>query len=108
MNLIGSFTGVKIMEQARHQLESAKVDPQTGLHDPDVIEPPPLTPNTIAIVVQKPMDVGKQPILGQVLVVCTMAGIATVKAPLVPTMSGFNPQRRGKVSDIHISPECYL
>lgn len=47
-----SFTqwlaGEKIFQQAREQVETAGISVYTGLHDPDVAEPPPLTPNTIA------------------------------------------------------------
>ena len=28
----------------------------TGMHEPDVEEPPPLTPNTAAIIQQKPLE----------------------------------------------------
>ncbi|CAI8037016.1 Bromodomain-containing protein 1 [Geodia barretti] len=40
--------GEKILQQAREQVETAGISPGTGLHDPDVAEPPPLTPSTLA------------------------------------------------------------
>ena len=40
------------------QLDSAGVVPHIGLHEPDVQEPPPLTPSAIATVIHNPMDVG--------------------------------------------------
>ena len=40
--------GLKILEDVRQKVESARVDSRTGLHDPPVQEPPPLTPSTIA------------------------------------------------------------
>ena len=49
-------TGYKILAQARQQLASAGVDHHTGLHKPEVQEPPPLTPNTGT---QQPADVFK-------------------------------------------------
>ena len=47
-------SGYKILEQARYQLASAGVDHHTGLHKPEVQEPPPLTPNTT---IQQPADI---------------------------------------------------
>ena len=52
-----SRPGAIILEQSREQLRTAGVSEPTGLHDPDVQEPPPLTPNTIAQVVKEPMDI---------------------------------------------------
>jgi len=49
-----SPTGNKILGQARQQLASAGVDHHTGLHKPEVQEPPPITPNTST---QQPPDV---------------------------------------------------
>ncbi len=40
--------GQTILDQAREQLVSAGVDSKSGLHDPDVMEPPPLTPSSIS------------------------------------------------------------
>ena len=42
------ISGEKILQQARQQVESAGISSRTGLHDPDVQEPPPLTPSTLA------------------------------------------------------------
>ena len=47
-------SGYKILEQARQQLASAGVDHHTGLHRPEVLEPPPLTPNTT---IQQPAEI---------------------------------------------------
>ncbi len=40
--------GSLILQQAREQLASAGVSSVTGLHEPEVQEPPPLTPNALA------------------------------------------------------------
>ncbi|XP_019854738.1 PREDICTED: bromodomain and PHD finger-containing protein 3-like [Amphimedon queenslandica] len=40
----------RILDQAYGQIKSAGINKSTGLHDPDVEEPPPLTPNTVAAV----------------------------------------------------------
>ena len=48
--------GKKIMEQVRQQLECAGVSDVTGMHDPDVAEPPPLTPTAAAIIQQQPPE----------------------------------------------------
>lgn len=42
-----------ILQQAREQLFTAGVSSVTGLHEPEVQEPPPLTPNTLAMVSTK-------------------------------------------------------
>ena len=42
------LSGEKILQQARQQVESAGISPSTGLHDPEVAEPPPLTPSALA------------------------------------------------------------
>lgn len=42
-----------ILQQAGEQLSTAGVSSVTGLHEPEVQEPPPLTPNTLAIVSSK-------------------------------------------------------
>ena len=41
-------SGQRILEQAREQIASAGIDNKTGLHDPDVLEPPPLTPTSVS------------------------------------------------------------
>ena len=46
-----------IIQEAREHLDQAGVNSRTGLHDPEVQEPPPLTPSTIAQVVKQPMDI---------------------------------------------------
>ena len=48
-------TGLKMIEDVNLLLESAMVNPATGVHDPEVQEPPPLTPSTIAEFIKDPM-----------------------------------------------------
>lgn len=48
--------GKRILEQAYKQIDSAGINHDTGMHDPDVEEPPPLTPNTAAIIQRLPLD----------------------------------------------------
>lgn len=45
-----SLVAKRILDQAYSQIKSAGINSSTGLHDPDVEEPPPLTPNTVAAV----------------------------------------------------------
>ena len=52
-----SSSGEKILQAARQQVETAGISSSTGLHDPDVAEPPPLTPSTIAKTVSLPEDI---------------------------------------------------
>ena len=44
-----------MIEDVSQLLESAMVDPATGLHNPEVQEPPPLTPSTIAEFLKEPI-----------------------------------------------------
>ena len=44
-----------MIEDVSRLLESAMVDPSTGVHNPEVQEPPPLTPSTIADVLKDPI-----------------------------------------------------
>ena len=44
-----------MLEDVSQLLESAMVDHATGVHNPEVQEPPPLTPSTIAEVLKEPM-----------------------------------------------------
>ena len=44
-----------MIEDTSVLLESAMVDPATGIHNPAVQEPPPLTPSAIAEVLKDPM-----------------------------------------------------
>ena len=39
--------GQKILENAREQIASAGLSSKTGMHNPPVQEPPPLTPSSI-------------------------------------------------------------
>ena len=48
--------GKRILEDAREQLDNAGVSIVTGMHDPDVEEPPPLTPNAAALIQKTPLD----------------------------------------------------
>lgn len=48
--------GKRMLEQAHKQIESALISQVTGMHDPDVEEPPPLTPNAAAHIQQQPLD----------------------------------------------------
>ena len=48
-------TGLKMIEDVSVLLDRAKVDPATGIHNPEVQEPPPLTPSAIAEVLKEPM-----------------------------------------------------
>ncbi len=50
------FSGKRLLEITHQQFEDAGINLFTGMHDPDVQEPPPLTPNTAAIIQQKPLD----------------------------------------------------
>ena len=57
--------GEKIFQLARQQLESASINPETGLHDPDVQEPPPLTPSAIAKAVRYQEEMIDNGVLGR-------------------------------------------
>lgn len=48
--------GKRILEDAHEQLDNAGVSIVTGMHDPDVEEPPPLTPNAAALIQKTPLD----------------------------------------------------
>ena len=48
--------GTKIMEEASRQVESAGMNAATGLHSPEVPEPPPLVPRIIPSDVQDPLE----------------------------------------------------
>lgn len=51
------FTVAKrLLEMTHKQFETAGINLATGMHEPDVDEPPPLTPNAAAIVQQTPLD----------------------------------------------------
>ena len=50
------FIGKKILDQMHHQLRDAGVSRLTGMHDPDVDEPPPLTPNAAAVIQKQPTE----------------------------------------------------
>ena len=54
--LIYFNTGKRILEDAHEQLDNAGVSIVTGMHDPDVEEPPPLTPNAAALIQKTPLD----------------------------------------------------
>ena len=49
-------SGYKILERARHQLEQAAVDEETGLHEPAVVDPPPLTPSALSVDVDQRIE----------------------------------------------------
>ena len=61
--------GKKILEQVRQQLKTAGVSPITGMHDPDVAEPPPLTPTAAAFIQQQPPEVFTR---GEAASICTV------------------------------------
>ena len=44
-----------MIEDVSRLLESALVDLATGIHNPEVQEPPPLTPSTLAEVLKEPI-----------------------------------------------------
>ena len=50
------YPGKRILEDAHEQLDNAGVSIVTGMHDPDVEEPPPLTPNAAALIQKTPLD----------------------------------------------------
>lgn len=45
-----------MLDQIHKQIESAGISKVSGMHEPDVEEPPPLTPNTAAIIQRQPLD----------------------------------------------------
>lgn len=48
--------GKKILDQMHQQLRDAGVSRMTGMHEPDVDEPPPLTPNAAAVIQNQPTE----------------------------------------------------
>ena len=48
--------GRKILDGVWSQVDSAGVSSCTGMHDPDVAEPPPLTPTAAAYIQQQPPE----------------------------------------------------
>ncbi len=71
--------GTIILQQAREQLSNAGVSLVTGLHEPEVQEPPPLTPSTLALVSSKEhMELLDKQGMGQLYTKCNLYTKCTV------------------------------